>query len=380
MKIFSITLTIILSIIICTPVFSALTEKEYLNRINKYAQKGEKEELFRNANEFFKKYPKSNSVADVRLLLAENESDADKAISRFRVLVDKYRYFKKRDFAQYSICEIYYLMSEWKKLENESIKGIKLFPNSTYTTQFKFFLAKAYIHLEKYDAAKNVCMDIIDKDHGYKTLSDSLLLLSYINRNILGLSRSYLKNLNEIITGFRNSANMPAALFFLGRYYESKADYDKAYSAYTDLVHDFPRSPEARFSSRQLERIARYNPVKTNYMPNKETIQNTDRIDIHPEIDLDNDYNNRKSGVQYSISLGPFATIGHAREIKKLISKDFQPVEIAGVRNGYRIYVGKFLNIDMAVNTRIRLAEEFGINGNIVKLIKDGKKIYIYEE
>ncbi|MBN2040738.1 MAG: tetratricopeptide repeat protein [Spirochaetes bacterium] len=378
MKKYSISITILLSLFICNPAFSSLSEKDYLNRINELAKKGENGEMIRNANEFFKRYPQSNYIADVRLLLAENETDADKAINQFRILVDKYRYFEKRDIAQYRICEILYLMSKWKTLENESIKGIRLFRQSEYTLQYKFFLAKAYIQLEKYDAAKNVCLDIIERDHSYNTLSSTLILLSYINRNILGLSRSYLNNLNEIITGFGDSSSMPAALFLLGRYYESKADYNKAYSAYTDLVRNFPRSPEARFSDKQLDRIAKYNPVKTGYLPDKETIRNTDRIDIQPEIDIDN--NDEKSGVQYSISLGPFDKISSAREIKKLINKDFRPVEIAGVKNGYMLYAGKFSDIDMAANTRIRLAEEFGINGNIVRIIKDANNIYIYEE
>ena len=92
MKIFSIILPIILSIIINGLTFAALSEKEYLNRLNFLAQKGRKEELKKNAKEFFKKFPRSNSIADVRLILADNEPDADKAIRQFRILVDKYRY------------------------------------------------------------------------------------------------------------------------------------------------------------------------------------------------------------------------------------------------------------------------------------------------
>jgi hypothetical protein len=144
-------------------------------------------------------------------------------------------------------------------------------------------------------------------------------------------------------------------------------------------VHDFPKSPESELSGIQLEKIRGYNSKKTAYIPDKRSIRETDRIDIRPELDIDERENN-KTEIQYSISLGPFLKINNARKIRDLIKKDFPPVEIARLRNGYGVYAGKFMNIDSAVSTRIRLAEEFGINGNIVKIVRDGEKLYIYEE
>ncbi len=320
------------------------------------------------------------------MILADNEADPQKAIEQFRTLVNKYAYFKKRDYAQYKICEILYLQSKWSDLKNDSQKGIELFEKSEYLVKFKFFLAKALIHLEQFNAAKKVCIDITKSDHSYNNLSDALMLLSYINRNMYGISRSYLYSLSEIISGFKDSGNMPAALYLLGRYYQSKNDYNKAYSAYSDVVAEFPKSPEAGFSKKELSAIAQYNPSKTGYLPDKEAIKKSDNIDIQPEIDIDDteenalNNTNAKSDIQYSISLGPFDNIKSAREIKNLISKDFQPVEIAEVKNGFFIYAGRFSGIDSALKTKIRLAEEFGINGSIVKIIKDAKKIYIYEE
>jgi tetratricopeptide (TPR) repeat protein len=366
--------------------FAALSEKEYFKEINELAETGKIKELAETGKQFLKDFPKSSLIADVRLILADNEADPLKAIEQFRALVNKYAYFKKRDYAQYKICEILYLQSKWNDLKIDSQKGIELFEKSEYLVKFKFFLAKALIHLEQFDAAKKVCIDITKSDHSYSNLSDALMLLSYINRNMYGISKSYLYSLSEIISGFKDSGNMPAALYLLGRYYQSKNDYNKAYSAYSDVVSEFPKSPEAGFSKKELSAIAQYNPSKTGYLPDKEAIKKSDNIDIQPEIDIDdteeNALNNKnaKSDIQYSISLGPFDNIKSAREIKNLISKDFQPVEIAEVKNGFFIYAGRFAGIDSALKTKIRLAEEFGINGSIVKIIKDSKKIYIYEE
>jgi tetratricopeptide (TPR) repeat protein len=363
--------------IIYSHAFAGISEKEYFNKILRLAENEQKEELAQTAKEFFKEYPGSNLIADVRLILAEKEQDPDQALCQFRILVDKYRYFDKRDYAQYKVCEILYLQSKWNELEQEARKGISLVREGAHLVKYKFFLAKALIRQEEFDKAKEVCLDITETDHTYDTLSDALLLLSYINRNIYGMSGSYLYSLSEIISGFRESGSMPAALYMLGRYYESRAEYDKAYSAYTDLVNDFPRSPESESSRRQLEKIARYNPVKTAYMPDKEKIRNTD-IDIQPEIDISDEA--KGAVVQYSISLGPFYSINNAKKIKELIENDFQPVEIIRLRNAYSIHAGRFVDTDSAVNTKIRLAEEFGINGNIVKIVRQGNNIYRYEE
>ena len=181
-------------------------------------------------------------------------------------------------------------------------------------------------------------------------------------------------------TGFQNSDNISSALFLLGRYYESKGEYDKAFSAYSDVAGKFPKSPEAGYSRRQLDQIAKFNPKKTKYIPDANTIKQTDRIDIKPEIDITSDNDNQDKNIHYSISLGPFNKIGNAREMKDLLNKDFQPVEIAKIRNGYMVYIGKYSTVDSAMTTKIRLAEELGMNSNIVRVIKKLKNLYIYEE
>ena len=362
--------------------FAAMSEEDYFKKINSLSGTEKRKELAKAGKDFFKEYPNSKFIADVRFILAENEPDPVKAIDQYKIIVSKYKYYKKNGSAQYKICEILYLQSKWKDLKEESERSMKLFPGSKFNIKFQFFLAKAYIHLEEYEKAKKVCLDIIKRDHAYNNLSDSLILLSYINRNMYGLSRSYLYSLNEIITGFDKSNNMPAALYLLGRYYESKAEYNKAFSAYSDVIAKFPRSPEAGFSKNQIDSISQYNPSKTDYLPDKDAIKKTDKIDIEPEADIEDNSDDKKSKNKflYSISLGPFTSINNAREIKNLINKEFRPIKIAEIRNGYTIYTGSFSTIDSAIRTKVRLAEEFGINGNIVKIFKDTNKLFIYEE
>jgi hypothetical protein len=44
------------------------------------------------------------------------------------------------------------------------------------------------------------------------------------------------------------------------------------------------------------------------------------------------------------------------------------------------IYLGQYRDTDSALEIRIRLAEEYGINGNIVRFSIQGDKSYIYED
>ncbi len=376
-KIIMFAVSLVAAIIFSASSYANSPEQEFYNKLKELAAKSDQKELLKTAKLFFQKYPDSTFIADVKFLLAENETEPDSAVSQYKTIVDKYKYFKQRDLAQYKICSILYLLSKWNELERESIKGIEIFKESVFNIQFRFFLAKSYLQNERFDKAKQACLDIIEKNHDYEMLSDGLLLLAYADRNIKGLSKEYLNNVSEIITGFKDSGNMPSALFLIGRYYDRKRDFNKAYSAYSDILKDFPKSAEAGLSKERLEQISAYNPSRTEYITHSSNSKAEDKLDIQPEFEINND---QASDIQYSISLGPFYKINDAREIRNLISKDFEPAEIAGVKEGYRIYAGRFNDIDAVLSAKTRLAEEFGINGNIVKIIKDSNKIYIYDE
>ncbi len=358
----------------------ALSEKEYLNKIDNLHNAGKTEKLKSLAGKFFKKYPRSKHIADVRLILAENEKDPDRAIKKYRVLVDKFRYYKRRDFAQYKLCEILYLLSDWEHLRDESIKGIRLFRKSKYHIKFQLFLARSYIKLDVFDEAKDLCLNILKNDCGVEDQSEALLLISYINKKVSGFSRAFLYSLRELIIDFGDSEKRPGAIYLLGNFYEANRDYDKAYSAYIDITQMYPKSPEAVFSRKRITGIEKFSPNKIDYLPKGGFIRNRDEIDIQPEIDIEESSVDQLD-VIYSISLGPFKSLIHSEEIRKLIIKDFNPAKIVEVdRNKYVIYIGKLSNIDNAISMKVRLAEEFGMNGTVVKMIRDEKRTYIYKD
>jgi len=89
------------------PSYSAISEKNYLGKIKSSLKAGEQKKVCTLSSAFFRNYPRSRYIPDVRFMLAENEDDPDSAILRYKTIVNKYRYYKKRDLAQYRICLLY---------------------------------------------------------------------------------------------------------------------------------------------------------------------------------------------------------------------------------------------------------------------------------
>ena len=103
-------IVLVISLLInADPLFS-ISEKGCIKRIRTLALTGTREALAETAKKFYKKYPKSKYIPDVRLILAENETDPEKALHQFGILVDKYRYYTRRDHAEYKLCQILYLL------------------------------------------------------------------------------------------------------------------------------------------------------------------------------------------------------------------------------------------------------------------------------
>ncbi|MCU0821729.1 MAG: hypothetical protein MUC95_04550 [Spirochaetes bacterium] len=332
------------------------------------------------SREYFKQYPRGHLVADARLIIADREKKPAEAIKQYRTIVDTYRYFKKRDYAQYRICQLQYLLSDWKSLMNESAKGLKLFKESVYRANFRLFIVRADIQMGDYETARDICAGIIKENQKGETHSESLLLMSLINKKMYGFSRGYISFLHEYIINYKDSGKMPAAIFMLGNYYEATKDYNRAFSAYSDIISKYPKSLESVYASQNIEALEKFNPVKFEYLPGEDTIKHTDDIDIQPEMDMDNG-ENAEADIIYSISVGPLNSLEGAENLRKVLTGDFDPIKIVEVsRNSFMLYAGKYATVDSAVAMRTRLAEEYEINGLIVKMIKNDKRIYIFEE
>lgn len=324
---------------------------------------------------FLKKYPESGRVPDVRLMIADRENDAEVAIEKYRLVVKNYAGFAGREYALYRICQILDLNSKWRELRAESANGIRIFPNGFYINEFRFMHITASLMLNDYNTARNESVKITEHTHDFETLSRAIFLLAETEKKTSGNSRSYIYNLRELAVGFKNSEIYPSIIFRLAVFYDERKDYDRAYSAYSDIAELFPDSPEAEMSIQRIEKLKKLNPKKVSYMPDSGMVKNTEELDLSPEYEVKNEKNEN----YYSVAIGPYTRLKDSEGVIRLL-KYHDEIRNVKTSYGYMLYLGKYGDAESALETRIRLAEEYGINGNIVRFSVHDKKSYIYED
>ena len=352
------------------------SEKHYLEAIKKHSEEKNGPGAQKLAAEFLKAYPASTYIPDVRLVLADQETSPSEALLKYKLLVNKFRYFNRNDYAQNKICEIHYLTSNWQELKAESLNAKHKFPSSRYRDRFSMFLIISELYLGEYDSAGEECRHLVENNHEYNTLAAALLLRAYIHKKSSGLSKQYIGTIREIAVGFDKSDAMPATLFLLAEFYEHKKLYNEAYSAYSDLSLKFPGSPEAAEAGKRISVMMKHGPIKVSYLPKKNLVDNTESLDISPDIDLPE---KDEPLTFYSIAVGPFSSLKGAAEIKKLLA-EYDFVKTVRLNTGYAVYVARCADEDAVLKVKIRLAEEYGLNGRIVRISSDGKNSYSYGE
>ncbi|MBN2079633.1 MAG: hypothetical protein JW838_11755 [Spirochaetes bacterium] len=322
---------------------------------------------------FIKAFPRSQHVPDVHLIIAETESSPEQAVLRYRILTDRYRSYPRLDHVLFRICEIHFLQSRWRDLEAAAREGMSLRANAHYD-EFALFLVISLTRRGRYGPAERECRRLLARNHEYQSLARTLLILAYIGRRSSGFSREYITTLRQIATGYAESDAHPATIYMLGEFYEHNKMYSESFSAYSDLLAKFPESPEADEASKRIHAIMRHKPRKVSYLPGGNIIDNTELLDIRPEEEVPE---HDEAPSFYSLSIGPFDTAGGARKIRRLLGS-FDYLQTVRLRRGYVIYAGRAPDNESALGLKIRLAEEFGINGRIVRIAGDGRRSYIY--
>jgi tetratricopeptide (TPR) repeat protein len=332
------------------------------------------------AYRFLKRYPLNSHVPDVRLILAEVEEDWKKSVSKYRVVIDKYRYYPGRDLALFRICEIYSLRSEWNNLGRASLEGMRKFGKSRYLDEFRIFYLISLVNTGQLEKARDFSLRTMKESNRESTLSRTLILYSFINRKMNGLSRSYIYNLREILIGYQDSYSYPTAIYFMGRFYEKKGDWNRAWSAYMDLRKKFPRSMESLYAEKRIDILKKYRPRRVHYIPGNRLIEKTENLDISPNIDIND---REKSGISgkghYTVAVGPLSSLRILKQLKREL-KGFGPSTSVRMRNGYTLFIGNYYSPEGASRTRIRLAEEYGIKGRIMRVSGSGSRKYLYED
>ncbi|MBN1499460.1 MAG: hypothetical protein JW982_04870 [Spirochaetes bacterium] len=351
----------------------AESEKKYLLEIENLEQKNNSASVLAKIGEFKKKFPKSSQLERLDIIEADHTSPAKSAIVKFRNIEKKSPNYETKSYCRFKICSIYYLQSSWENLERESDAGIRLYPKSGYYYDFYFFKAKAYFHKQLFSESYRLCSLCIEQGPKFYFYPEARLLHNYLEQKVSGNSTVYTANLSISSVQFADTGVEISSLFLLGRQYEYRKQYNPAFSIYTDILKNYPKSPEADFCRERLAEIKQFNPVYTgSYLKNSDP--DTDFLNISPEDDV-NTVENRNF---YVIELGPFHNLKNVENIKELINNSFKHVIVVRKKTFFSLYVEQTADPEDALKIRIRLAEEFGLNGNIVFVKNDDGVQYYY--
>ncbi|MBP8082616.1 MAG: hypothetical protein KAZ87_05370 [Spirochaetes bacterium] len=297
---------------------------------------------------FIKKYPKSSNLDIIRFYSAETETSLQKSEKDYLLFI---RLYNKSDFietAYLRLCCILYLSNKIDSLIRQASDYTYLFPDGKYKKEISLFLIKAYLLSQDYTKAEKIIRKEKLKD---SILSDYTLYRSYHKRSFI-----------------LNTGNNPADLYFAGNILEKSKKINEAFSAYSDVIRLFPKSPEAFSSKKRITQLLPFKPVTVkNYLNISE-----DKIDIAPSREI----TTVKGGEYYCVEIGPFYNLNEAKKIRNEIRNDYGNSLIVKRQREFAIYIGSFSSPEDALDIKIRLSEELGFNGHIVLVRKNGKNEY----
>ncbi|MCX8122675.1 MAG: hypothetical protein N3F66_00750 [Spirochaetes bacterium] len=325
---------------------------------------------------FFNQYPNSTFIPDIRMLIAAYAPTADASISEYQKILSFYRFYKKRDVAYLSLCQLYYMKSDWGNLLLTSSQAIKECSASNYLPIFLQLRAIAHFNHSHYDDGAVDCEKIPHLSREINTLAYGLFLKTEMERLMYGYARQYIKGLAELLHGYSDAAIYPTLLLQLGQYYEHHTMYNEAYSSYNFLITRYPKSPEAAKALINIQNLKKYNPKSVAFIPDEKIVAQSMVIDIKP--DIEEKEIPQKAMMYYTISIGPLYNLQKAKELQKLIINYTTPVHIVRKSKSFEIYAGHFSTLDESMNIKIQLAEELGINGFIIEIFEQDGSQYIY--
>ncbi|MGQ9843502.1 MAG: SPOR domain-containing protein [Spirochaetota bacterium] len=325
---------------------------------------------------FFKNYPNSAFIPDIRMLMAASSHTIDESISEYQKIINNYRYYSQRDVSFLSLCQLYYIKSDWGNLLSTCNQAIAECSASNFRPVFFQLRAIAHYNHNHYDESVQDCEKIPDYSRQLHALAYSLFLKTEINRQMYGYARQYIHGLAELLHGYFEATIYPSCLLQLGQYYEYNRMYNEAWSTYNFLVTQYPKSPEAVKGQFFAQNIKKYNPKTVAFMPDEKIIAQSETIDIKPDVEQKDIQHNQTN--YYTLTIGPFYNLQKAKELQKLIANYVIPVHVVRKPKSFEIYAGHFSSLDEGITIKVQLAEELGINGFIIEIFEQDGKQYIY--
>ncbi len=329
-------------------------------------------------NSFIASYPRSNLLPDVMLLQAEIEPDPQKAVVSLKKILSQYPNFKQADYCRYKICETLYFTSKWDELEDESSQAISIHgARSRYYPDFVFFSSKAHFYTHNFDESLYAAGSLIRDYKRFSRYPEVRLQTIYASQKVSYDASDYALSLKKSYFELKGTGSDISALYLLGRHYEYTHKYDYSFSLYSDIIQKYPRSPEALLSKKRIEIIRSQNP---KYIQNVLEQIKTEPDSIVSSLSPTRDVEERNMRNYYALTIGPLYNLQEAEKLAGELRRTFTNVHIVRKYRNFVIYVGRESSSSDTMGLKIRLAEEYAINANIVYVTNHNGLNFVHGE
>ncbi|MDA3899545.1 MAG: tetratricopeptide repeat protein [Spirochaetes bacterium] len=327
---------------------------------------------------FYKNYPSSKLIPDVMIIESRTFRDTDATIQTLKKIIQSYPGFSDRDHCMLKICEILYLNSRWSELDHEAQRGIKMFGNKNrFYPYFLHYRSKASFYRQNYAASIGFADETFNSDRSFVFYPELRLQNIFSEQKLHYDSDRYVTHLKESYFELEGTGAEVSSLYLLGRNCELKNRHSLAFSIYNDLIKKYPRSPEALMSKKRTAIIAEYKP---KYIKNPLAALEKEKSPLLDYLTPDSKVPETNFKSYYALSIGPFYNLQEAEKLTKQLSRDFPAVSIVRGFNFFMIYVGRSETSESAMHYKIRLAEEFRINGEVVYIATEKDIRFIHKE
>jgi hypothetical protein len=316
-------------------------------------------DILKECKLFLKRYPQSHYAVEIHIRAALSESSPAAALSHYETVMTRFKQTPLINDVRLSACDLYFLSSKYDKCSKLALSALKT--RIDHEELFIHYLVRSYILMQDFDAASEAL-----NQYGSLLGRDERLVLSQCIASKTG---------NSLPTDSAKKQIGPTELMIIARDFELRRMINQAYSAYRDLSTRYPRSPEAMASKGNLATLEKGSPHYTAKYRN-----DIPRDKVMPALTPEHPITESGSDLRYSVLIGPIPNLKDAKSLKKEMTDEFDAVVIVRGDRGFFIYAGDEPSADRAMDLRIRLAEEFGLNGKIVQRKEESGREYIYGE
>jgi hypothetical protein len=320
------------------------------------ADSSENTKLRELCGRFLKSYAKSKKQNEIKMIAAAAESSPVSSVKLYDSIIKNASSSAEKNEAAFKACELLYLSSRFEQCAQYAKGALAVEKNPDKKRVFALLRIRSLIIMQEYDSA----LSLIKVYTPLLADESDALVTEIVLRTGEGIEPAKSK-----------PASSPTLLYFLARKFELDHRTDFAYSAYKDLHDKYPRSPEAMGTTTAYLALQKQGAVyKKDYLASSKNIALSHDYSVEPDSD----------SKIYAVLIGPIYDLNESKRIKKEMTSDFSEILLVRGTDGFYLYVGRESTAEKALALKIRLAEEYALNGKIALIKENNGREYIYGE